>query len=68
MVHPPPKRRKIEIVGGSVWGEKEVAIEPAKELFLYQDNKVVAKRMRQAKIQPHKECDLIKSCSLGHPG
>ena len=39
MVHPPPKRRKIEIVGGSVWGEKEVAIEPAKELFLYQDNK-----------------------------
>ena len=30
-------------------------MEAAKELLLYQDSKVVAKRMRQAKIQPLRE-------------
>ena len=39
-------------------------MEPAKELFLYQDSKVVAKTMRQAKIQPLRECDLVSKVVL----
>ena len=58
------QKEKNQTAGGSVWGEKVVATEPAKELFLYQDSKVVAKRLRQAKIQPLKECDLIAKVML----
>ena len=58
--HPLPKRRKIETADRSIWGEKAVVM----ELFLNQDSKLVARRMRQAMIQPLIECNLIaKLCS-----
>ena len=52
-IHPLPKRRKIETASGTVWGEKDIAMgpamEPAKDLSLYQDSKVVAKRSSRSK-------------------
>ena len=59
--HPLPKKRKRETIGGSVWGEKVVV---PKELFIYHDSKVVARRIRHTKIQSLRECKLIPKVVL----